>query len=77
MEDKECCKGEGHDHCGCGHDHSHEHGEDEMTTEELVDNNNVLLNTLIDVLIKKNVISEEELRNAIKELEEEYSDDSE
>jgi hypothetical protein len=51
---------------GCGH------GCDcskEITTEDIVQNNNVILNTLIDLLIEKGVISEADLRKKLSELE--------
>ena len=45
----------------------------EMSTEELVDNNNILLNTLIDILVDKKIISEEDLKKKLSE----YAEDSE
>lgn len=49
---------EEHKHdCGCGC----EDDDMEMSTEEIVEENNVVLNTLIDLLIEKGIISEDEL----------------
>ncbi|MFW6014785.1 MAG: hypothetical protein ACOCQG_06410 [Candidatus Nanoarchaeia archaeon] len=39
--------------------------EQEMSIEEVVEENNILLNTLIDHLIEKNVISEDEFLNKL------------
>ncbi|MEM3374306.1 MAG: hypothetical protein QXE31_03735 [Candidatus Woesearchaeota archaeon] len=54
--------------CECGHNHGHD-----ITIEDIVQNNNIVLNTLIDLLIQKGVISEQELRlklaDVVKDLE--------
>ena len=42
-----------------------ENQDEEMTLEGVVEENNVLLNTLIDHLIEKNVISEDEFLNKL------------
>lgn len=47
-------------------DKEHDHNE-EMSMEDLVDNNNVLLNTLINLLVKKKIITEEEFTKEINE----------
>lgn len=53
--------------CECGH-------KNEITIEDIVQNNNIILNTLIDMLIEKGIFSEEELRlklsDVAKKLEE-------
>ncbi len=62
--------------------------EEEMSVEELVEENNILLNTLIDYLIEKKVVDEEEFleklnsisdeaHQALEESEEEPEDSSE
>jgi len=43
---------------------------EEISTEELAQHNNFLLNAVIDVLVNKKVFSEEELEAKIKELSE-------
>ncbi len=43
--------------------------DEELTTEELAESNNFVLSALIDLLIKKGVIRDEELRDAMDELE--------
>ncbi|MGM5483067.1 MAG: hypothetical protein ACQESF_06385 [Nanobdellota archaeon] len=45
-----------------------ENQEEEMSMEEVVEENNVLLNTLIDHLIEKNVISEDEFLKKLNEI---------
>ncbi|NTV23045.1 MAG: hypothetical protein HGA85_01555 [Nanoarchaeota archaeon] len=59
-----------HDGCGCNDCGCSE----ELTTEELVENNNIILNTLIDLLVEKKVISEEELRAKLAKVEEEIGE---
>jgi len=60
--------------CGCGQ----EEFEEELSTEEIVEDNNVILNALIDLLIKKNIIGEDEFRQKIQETENEmYEEESE
>lgn len=53
-----------------------ENQEEEMSIEEVVEENNILLNTLIDHLIEKNVISEDEflekLNSVNQDVEEEH-----
>ena len=49
-----------------------EHLEDEeMSTEDIVTNTEFVLNALIDLLVEKKVISEEELQKKLDEDEEE------
>ena len=50
--------------CGCKSSHSHE-----ISIEQVVSANNALVNILIDLLIEKNVISEEELRKKLAALQ--------
>ncbi len=47
------------DNCNCSRD---------ITVEEIVQNNNIVLNTLIDLLIQKGVISEEDLRKRLADI---------
>ncbi len=60
--------------CGCGHDHEqaheHNHGH-QVSVEELTKHNNFLLNVLIDLLVKKEVLSETEIRSRIEEIQSE------
>ena len=67
---------EGHEH----HDHDHEEG---FAISQLAMNNNILVNTLIDLLIEKGVITEDELEKKLGEdvlseedLEESSEDDN-
>ena len=41
--------------------------EEEISVEELVEGNNIVLNSLIDLLIQKGVISEEDLQKKLDE----------
>jgi hypothetical protein len=41
---------------------------EEVTTEELAQHNNFLLNAVIDLLVDKKVFSEEELEAKVKEI---------
>ena len=55
---------------------AHNHTEDDemdegMELEEVVDENNLLINALLKLLIKKKLITEQELDKAIEELENE------
>lgn len=53
---------------------SHEQEEDEMeevSFEELAENNNVLLNALIDLLIEKKIITEDEFQKKVNFSDEE------
>ena len=59
----ECCK-------------EHEHkDEDELSINDLVYNNDALHNSLISLLIKKKVITEEEFTKALEEDAEEISEE--
>ena len=49
----------------------------DISTEELVQNNNIIMNVLIDMLIEKKVISEEELKKRLDKAEEEMIDTKE
>jgi len=49
--------------------------EDDMTMEDLVENNDAVLHTLIDLLISKGVISEEELTKKLDELSDDDDED--
>ena len=52
--------------------------DESFNMEDIVVNNNMLLNTLIDILVEKDIISEEELMKKVeeqaKEMEAEESD---
>jgi hypothetical protein len=60
---KDCCK-EGDEGCGCGH------GKEDISLEGIVYNNNFVLNTLIELLIEKKVITEEDLMNKLEQISE-------
>ncbi len=51
--------------------HNHEHDAEEMSAEELLQLNEDKVDALITLLIKKNVIKEDELQKAMDELYEE------
>lgn len=44
---------------------------EEVSFEELAENNNVLLNALIDLLIEKKIITEEEFQKKVNPIEDE------
>jgi hypothetical protein len=44
---------------------------EEVSFEELAENNNVLLNALIDLLIEKKIFTEEEFQNKVNPLDNE------
>ena len=58
----------------CNHDHE---GDEELSTEEVVDQNDILLNALIDLLITKGVITEDEFNTKVTEFATEDEDESE
>lgn len=61
--------------CGCG---CEEMSEEEMSVEEMLEDNNIVLNTLIDLLIEKKIISEEEFMTKLNSMENEAdAEDSE
>ncbi|MFW6311128.1 MAG: hypothetical protein ACOC1K_02715 [Nanoarchaeota archaeon] len=66
------------DECGCKHEDCN-CSEEEMSVEDMVGSNNLVLNAVIDLLIEKNIISEEDLKNKIDSMvkEETETDDSE
>ena len=64
-EDHECCGGHGHDG-ECCHNHN------KITTEELTQSNNIVINALIDTLIEKGVITEDKLKEKIQLMVEAY-----
>jgi hypothetical protein len=78
-----CCKEDSGDSCCCsggdGHGKKHEHGHDHehVEMEDVVYNNNVLLGTLIGLLIKKKVITEEEFTKELQRIEKEEEEGSE
>lgn len=47
--------------------------QDEYSMEDIIEENNLLLNCLIDLLIEKNIITDKELNNKIKEVEQKVS----
>jgi hypothetical protein len=49
--------------CGCGHDHH------EVSTDDIARSNNHLLNALINALIEKKLVTEEDLDKSVKELQ--------
>jgi hypothetical protein len=56
--------------CGCG-------CENEISTEDIVAENNFCLNALIDLLIEKKVITKEEFEKKLSECEDALEADSE
>ena len=66
MEEK--CEVCGEEECTC---------EEEMSTEDLAESNHVMLNALIDILIKKGAFTEEEFDKKLEEFEEEEDEDEE
>ena len=65
MEEEKCevC-GLPEDECTC-----------EMSTEDLAESNHVMLNALIELLIKKGIFTEEEFDKKLEEFEEEDEDE--
>lgn len=60
--------------CGCGQPHEgKESNNEEVTMEDLVEENNFVMNCLIDLLIEKKVFSEEELKNKLQEVHDKLS----
>lgn len=51
--------------------------DDDLSMEDIVENNDAVLHTLIDLLVQKGVISEEELTSKLDELADEDDDESE
>lgn len=49
--------------------------DDDMDMEDLIENNDAVLHSLIDLLIQKGVISEEELTKKLDELADEDDDE--
>ena len=66
MSDKECCNKED---CGCSHE-GHEHNHAQPNIEEIAYNNHFMINTLLALLIDKDVIKKDELEAKIKEIQE-------
>lgn len=66
--DEGCCGGHGHDGECC----KNEHGHGRITTEELTQSNNIVINALIDTLIEKGVITEDKLKEKIQLMVEAY-----
>ncbi|MFP4403801.1 MAG: hypothetical protein ACOC3X_02770 [Nanoarchaeota archaeon] len=66
MENNECCSNT--DDCCDVEDQ-------EMQMEEIISENNVVLNSLIDLLIEKKIISEEDLQKKIDEMDSELEDE--
>lgn len=54
-----------------------EENDEELSMEDVVEENDVVLNALVDVLIQKGVVSEEELQRKMEELDGEDEDDEE
>jgi hypothetical protein len=67
MKDEDCC---------CNAEDSCDLDDEEMELEEIVSENNVILNSLIDLLIEKKVISEEDLQKKIDEIDAELEEES-
>lgn len=73
-------KEEEHEHgcndCGCGHDHGMEIEKDfdKLTMEEVVYGNQHVLNILLDLLIEKGIISEQELKDKLDAMIEQSED---
>ncbi|MGV8168940.1 MAG: hypothetical protein ACP5N3_02690 [Candidatus Nanoarchaeia archaeon] len=59
--------------CGCGHEHGMEIEKDfnRLTMEEVVYGNQHVLNILLDILIEKGIISEQELKDKLDAMIEE------
>lgn len=64
---EECECGDFKENCDCD--------EEELSMEDIAESNHVVLNALIDLLVEKKIISEEELDKKIEEFSEEDSDD--
>ncbi len=56
--------------CCCGKE---QEDNEEISMEDLVEENNFVMNCLIDLLIEKNVITDEELEKKMKEVENKFS----
>jgi len=63
-EHKEKCEEE-----KCGE----ECGSGKVTTEQLIEHNHFILNVLIELLIEKKVISEEELKSKVEEIQKKFA----
>jgi hypothetical protein len=63
--------------CGCGCDHDDDCEDIEDTPEDVAHNANDKVDALINLLIKKKVITEDEFETEYDELFEESEDDSE
>lgn len=57
---KEECK----DNCDCGHDHNHQ----QISMQQIVEHNHILLNAMIGVLLEKKIISEQDIKAKLKEM---------
>jgi len=64
-EEKKCECNTGHEEC-C---------DTEFSTEDLAESNNVVLNSLIELLINKKVITEEELEESLAEFDDPADDE--
>ena len=78
MEHEKC------DECGCGHGHDvcEECGKEqceceEMELQETVDQNDLILNAVVELLIEKGVITQEEFDKKTEELEKLWYEDGE
>lgn len=71
MTEEDACDCGCDDDCDCGCD-------DEMSCEELSESNNLLINAVIELLIKKKLITRDEFEKTLDELQsEEDKDDKE
>lgn len=61
-------------HCGDCNDEK-EINTEEMTTDEIVDSNHLMIHALVDLLIEKKVITEEEYKNKIDSMCDETEDE--
>jgi hypothetical protein len=51
--------------------------DEECTMEDIIEENDIVLNALIELLIEKKIISEEELQQKIDQMEKEMDDEGE
>lgn len=52
------------DNCDCGHDHQ----EHQISMQQIVEHNHILLNAMIGVLLEKKLISEQDIKAKLKQM---------
>lgn len=76
MGEDGCCGG----HCGCEDGKGIVDCDEELTTEDLAESNNIILSALIEVLVKKGLLTQDELDAVVEEIasdgEEEYDEEA-